>query len=70
MTVSFAAPVPPPPFALHGVTCVRATPTEWVLDVRGPIGPLRRARWPACRCATWSVDPFKLEDYIAQFYGG
>ena len=68
MTVSFAVPVGPPP-AVPDVSVVRATADEWVLEVRGPLGPAIAA---LAGLPVWdlSVDPFKLEDYIAQFYGG
>jgi ABC-2 type transport system ATP-binding protein len=68
VTVSFTSPVPPPA-TLPGMTVVRATPTEWLLDVRGAAGPVVAilARLPV---RDLSIDPFKLEDYIAQFYNG
>jgi ABC-2 type transport system ATP-binding protein len=68
MTVSFAATVGPPP-AVPGTTVVRAEPTEWVLDVQGPAGPMVAAL-AGLPVRDLSVDPFKLEDYIAQFYNG
>jgi hypothetical protein len=69
VTVLFAAPVPPPAFTLADVTVRSAAASEWILDVRGPIGPLvvSLAGLPVFDLI---VDPFKLEDYIGQFYGG
>ena len=67
-TVSFAAPVGPPP-ALPDVSVIRATADEWVLEVRGPLGPVAAAL-AGLPVRDLSVDPFRLEDYISQFYGG
>ncbi len=43
------------------------TPTQWVLDVRGPLGSLVRqlADLPVLDV---QVEPFRLEDYVARFY--
>jgi ABC-2 type transport system ATP-binding protein len=68
VTVSFASPAPAPP-AVDGMTVVRATPADWVLDVRGPVGPVVAAL-AGLPVRDMTVDPFKLEDYIAQFYSG
>jgi ABC-2 type transport system ATP-binding protein len=68
MTVSFAAPAGPPP-AVPDVTVIRATADEWVLDVRGPLGPVVAAL-AGLPVRDLSVDPFRLEDYISQFYDG
>ena len=69
VTVSFSTPVPPPAFTLPDVTVRSASPAQWLLDVRGPIGPLvgSLAGLPVHDLV---VDPFRLEDYIGQFYGG
>jgi hypothetical protein len=40
-----------------------------VLDVRGPIGSLI-ASLAGLPVHDLVVDPFRLEDYISQFYGG
>jgi hypothetical protein len=55
--------------ALAGVTVRAAAPSHWVLDVRGPLGPLVGALAPL-PVDDLVVDPFRLEDYIAQFYAG
>jgi ABC-2 type transport system ATP-binding protein len=67
VTVFFSAPVPPPAWTLAGVTLRSAAASEWVLDVRGPVGALVgvMAGLPVYDLV---VDPFKLEDYISQFY--
>ena len=69
VTVVFAAPVPAPAMTLDGVAVRSATPSQWILDVRGPIGPLVGAL-AGLPVLDLVVDPFKLEDYIGQFYGG
>jgi ABC-2 type transport system ATP-binding protein len=68
VTVSFVSPVSSPP-AVDGMTIVRAAPTEWVLDVRGPVGHVV-ATLAGLPVRDMSVEPFKLEDYVAQFYNG
>jgi ABC-2 type transport system ATP-binding protein len=69
VTVLFAAPVPPPAFTLPDVTVRSAASAQWILDVRGPIGPLVGAL-AGLPVLDVIIDPFKLEDYIGQFYGG
>ena len=66
VTVTFAAAVPPPP-VIAEITVIRATGQEWVLDVTGPIGSVIAAL-SGLPVRDLSVDPFKLEDYIARFY--
>ena len=67
VTVLFAAPVPPLAFALPDVAVHGVTASQWVLDVRGPIGPLVGAL-AGLPLHDLVVEPFRLEDYIAQFY--
>jgi ABC-2 type transport system ATP-binding protein len=69
VTVTFAAPVAAPEWTLPGVTLRRAAATEWILEVRGPVGPVVGAL-AGLPVHDLSVDPFSLEDYISQFYGG
>jgi ABC-2 type transport system ATP-binding protein len=68
VTVVFSVPVPGPA-AVTGVTTRSATATQWVLDVRGPVGPLV-ASLAGLPVHDLVVEPFRLEDYIAPFYGG
>jgi ABC-2 type transport system ATP-binding protein len=68
VTVTFAAAVGAPP-AIAGASVVRVLPEEWILEVRGPVGPVV-ASLAGLPVRDLAVDPFKLEDYIAQFYGG
>jgi ABC-2 type transport system ATP-binding protein len=65
--VVFGAPVDadPPPDA----TVRERTPTRWVLDVRGPTGPLV-ARLSGLPVLDLQMESFRLEDYVAQFYAG
>ena len=69
VTVRFGTPVAEPPVPSPGVTVRAASATEWVLDVKGPIGPLLRVLG-GLPVHDLVVDPFRLEDYIARFYGG
>jgi ABC-2 type transport system ATP-binding protein len=69
VTIWFDAPVTLPVPAVGGVSAVRTTATEWMLDVRGPVGPLLSAL-AGLPIRDLAVQPFKLEDYIAQFYAG
>jgi ABC-2 type transport system ATP-binding protein len=69
VTVIFSTPVPGPGALAPGVTLRSATPTEWLLDVRGPVGPLVAAL-SGLPVHDLVVDPFRLEDYISQYYGG
>ncbi len=66
VTVSFAAPVTQA-IAIPDVVVRAQTATDWALDVRGPLGPLinHLAGLPVLDV---HVEPFKLEDYVAQFY--
>jgi ABC-2 type transport system ATP-binding protein len=69
VTVTFATPMPAPAWTLPGVTLRGATATEWILEVRGPIGALV-GMLQGLPVHDLVVDPFSLEDYISQFYGG
>jgi ABC-2 type transport system ATP-binding protein len=66
VTVSFAAPVTRT-IATPAVVIREQTPTEWVLEVRGPLGPLveHLAGLPVL---DMQVEAFKLENYVARFY--
>jgi ABC-2 type transport system ATP-binding protein len=64
--VVFSSQVSAPP-ALVGVTAVAVSGTEWVLDVRGPLGTLVEAL-AGLPLHDLHIEPFKLEDYVAQFY--
>src|SRR5687768_6807446 len=62
VVVSFTAAVPAPP-VVDGMTVVRATPAEWILDVRGAAGPVV-AVLAGLPVRDLSIDPFSLEHYI------
>jgi beta-exotoxin I transport system ATP-binding protein len=68
VTVIFCRPVAAPEWTLPGTAVHSASATEWVLDVRGPLGPLLEFLGGR-PVLDLKVDPFRLEDYIAQFYG-
>ncbi len=54
---------------LAGVTVRGRSPKRWELDVEGPLGPLLQAL-STLPVHDLHVDPFKLEEYVAHFYGG
>jgi ABC-2 type transport system ATP-binding protein len=54
--------------ALSGVTLRSRSDREWVLDAQGPLGPLVEAL-ATMPVQDLQVDAFRLEDYIAGFYG-
>jgi ABC-2 type transport system ATP-binding protein len=66
--VIFTAAVAPPAAWPEGVTPPGITATEWSVDVRGPAGAVLSlaAGLPIHDVV---IEPFRLEDYIAQFYG-
>ena len=68
VTVSFSAPAGVPP-AVEGMTVIRAADTEWILEIRGAAGPVIAAL-AGLPVRDVAIDPFKLEDYVAQFYNG
>jgi ABC-2 type transport system ATP-binding protein len=65
--VSFTAPTPIPAM-MTGATVLRSTPTEWVLQVKGELGPLVRSL-ASLPVADLRVENFRLEDYILELYG-
>lgn len=65
--VTFTAPTPAPA-TLAGATLLRATPTEWVLQVKGELGDVVRAIAPL-GVSDVRVENFRLEDYILELYG-
>jgi ABC-2 type transport system ATP-binding protein len=68
VTVMFCRPVPAPESTLPGVTVASIAAGEWTFDVTGPLGPL--VAFLAGRpVLDVKVEPFRLEDYISQFYG-
>jgi ABC-2 type transport system ATP-binding protein len=68
VTVVFRRDVREPPRLPPGLSLRAAAHREWIVDVRGPLGPLLELIG-GLPVEDVKVDPFKLEDYIAQFYG-
>lgn len=67
VTVVFRAPVDSAVFSIPGATLLSGSPTRWVLDVQGPLGPVVLALAPL-PVHDVEVESFKLEDYVARFY--
>jgi ABC-2 type transport system ATP-binding protein len=69
VTFQFGAPVPAGGPLPAGTTIVSQTPREWILEVRGPVGPLiaSLAGFPV---HDMRIDAFKLEDVVVAFYQG
>jgi ABC-2 type transport system ATP-binding protein len=68
MTVDFREPVDASTLpTLPGVEILNRSARQWILSVRGPLGPVVQAlaNYPIHDI---SVDPFKLEEYVAQHY--
>lgn len=66
VTLSFRTPVTQT-LSIPGVSVHEQTPTQWTLDVRGPLGPLVD-RLTGLPVLDVQVEPFRLEDYVARFY--
>jgi ABC-2 type transport system ATP-binding protein len=69
VTVSFSAPVNGSVPRLDTVTVVSRSDRSWVLDVRGPLGPLVTSLG-GLPIDDVRVEPFTLEDYVLRFYTG
>jgi ABC-2 type transport system ATP-binding protein len=68
VTVDFSIAVGAALPAVAGVTVRTRTDRQAVLEVAGPLGPLLQAL-SALPVHDIQIDPFRLEDYIAGFYG-
>ena len=68
VTVTFSSSVPPPVMRIDGVTVRSHGDREWQLEVRGPVGPVVAAV-AGMPVHDLSVEPFRLEEYVARFYG-
>jgi ABC-2 type transport system ATP-binding protein len=68
VTVTFSSTVPPPALKLDGVTIRSHADREWQLEVRGPVGPVVAALG-GMPVHDLAVEPFRLEEYVARFYG-
>jgi ABC-2 type transport system ATP-binding protein len=65
--VAFAQPVSGTPPALHSVTLLSSSAHQWILEARGPLGPLIHAL-SSLPVHDIQVEPFRLEDYVARYY--
>ena len=67
VTVAFREPVTCTPPSLKGVTLRTSSPRQWVLEVKGPLGPILQdlSAYPV---HDLEIEPFKLEDYVVQHY--
>jgi ABC-2 type transport system ATP-binding protein len=68
VTLDFRIPVSATPISVPGAIPISQSDRQWVFDVSGPLGPLLQAV-AALPVADLQIEPFKLEDYIASFYG-
>jgi ABC-2 type transport system ATP-binding protein len=68
VTVEFTAPTAFDLAALPGVSLHGSSERHWVLDVSGPLGGLLHAL-STRQVHDIQIEPFKLEEYIARFYG-
>ena len=69
VTLTFSAPVNVRLPRLDTITVLSESPTTWILDVRGPLGPLTAAL-AGLPVADMQVETFTLEDYVLRFYNG
>jgi len=67
VVITFSSPAAPASPLPTGATLRTAGVAEWVIDMRGPLGPLVQAL-AGLPVQDVVVEPFKLEDYIAPFY--
>jgi len=67
VTVAFREPVTCSPPSLRGVTLRTCSPQQWVLEVKGPLGPILQGL-SAYPVDDLEIEPFKLEDYVVQHY--
>jgi ABC-2 type transport system ATP-binding protein len=67
VTVAFREAVSCTPPSLRGVTLRTCSPRQWVLEVKGPLGPILRdlSAYPV---HDLEIEHFKLEDYVVQHY--
>jgi ABC-2 type transport system ATP-binding protein len=68
VTISFDADVVTDLPVLAGVATRSRSPRHWTLEVSSPLGPLLQALAPL-PVQDLHIEPFRLEDYLAGFYG-
>jgi ABC-2 type transport system ATP-binding protein len=67
VSIDFSTPVDGHLPVVAGATLVSRTPTGWVIDVRGPLGPLVIAL-SGFPVQDLRIERFELEDYVLGFY--
>jgi ABC-2 type transport system ATP-binding protein len=67
VTVDLREPVSSAFPALPNVTVVSSSNRQWVLDVKGPMGPVLQAL-SAFPVHDVQIDSFTLEDFVARYY--
>jgi ABC-2 type transport system ATP-binding protein len=67
VTITFTRPVEAAPPSIEGIAIATRGAGFWLLDVRGPLGPLIE-RLAGLPIDDIRVDPFSLEDYVLRFY--
>jgi ABC-2 type transport system ATP-binding protein len=68
VTIDFAAPVTAAMPSFTGLTVRSRSETQWVVEIHGPLGPLMQSL-SALPVRDLHIEPFRLEEYIARFYG-
>jgi ABC-2 type transport system ATP-binding protein len=68
VTIDFSTPVTIAIPAVTGLTARSRTDAQWIVEVGGPLGPLLQIL-SALPVRDLRIEPFRLEDYIARFYG-
>ena len=67
VAVRFSTSVDAPSWTIAGMVVRQSEPDRWVLDVRGPVGPLIAAL-SGLPVHDIDIEPFRLEDFVARFY--
>jgi ABC-type multidrug transport system ATPase subunit len=67
MTIMFSAPVNGSVSLPPGATVVASAPTQWVVEVQGPAGPVLQAL-AQLPVHDVEIDPFRLEDFVVRYY--
>jgi ABC-2 type transport system ATP-binding protein len=68
VTIEFDAPVDSQPPNLPHILLRARSERQWVLEISGALGPLLQVL-SALPVRDLQIEPFRLEDYIATFYG-
>ena len=68
VTIDFSAPHASEVPSLPGLTVRSQSELQWIVEVEGPLGPLVHTL-SAMPVRDVQIEPFRLEEYIARFYG-